>query len=63
WVGNASHGVPLPYNYWPERRWRDAFKRIGLTPSIWLSNLKLYPPPAAWLFDRSLHFIARLELT
>ena len=63
WVGNAPHGIPLPYNYWPERRWRNAFKRIGLTPSVWLSKLELYPKPAAWVFDRSLHFIARLELT
>ncbi|MFQ6016988.1 MAG: class I SAM-dependent methyltransferase [Kiloniellaceae bacterium] len=63
WVGNAPHGIPLPYNYWPERRWRDAFKRIGLTPSVWLSELRLYPPPAAWFFNRSLHFIARLERT
>ncbi len=62
WVGNAPHGIPLPYNYWPERRWRDAFARIGLTPTAWLSKLGLYPPPAAWLFDRSLHFIARLDV-
>jgi SAM-dependent methyltransferase len=63
WVGNAPHGVPLPYNYWPERRWQDAFRRIGLTPTVWLGKLGLYPPPAAWLFDRSLHFIARLEFS
>jgi len=26
WTGsaNAPHGVVLPYNYWPERRWRAA---------------------------------------
>ena len=63
WVGNAPHGIPLPYNYWPERRWRDAFARIGLTPTVWLGKLGLYPPPAAWLFDRSLHFIAHLEFS
>lgn len=62
WVGNVSHGVPLPYNYWPERRWREAFARLGLTPRIWLARLNLYPVPARWLFDRSLHFIARLDL-
>ncbi len=61
WVGNAPHGIPLPYNYWPERRWREAFARHGLTPAIWLNKLGLYAAPATWLFDRSLHFIARLD--
>ncbi len=61
WVGNAPHGIPLPYNYWPERRWHEAFKRIGLLPAVWLNKLSLYPAPASWLFDRSLHFIARLD--
>ena len=61
WVGNAPHGIPLPYNYWPERRWHEAFARHGLTPSIWLNKLGLYAAPATWFFDRSLHFIARLD--
>ncbi len=61
WVGNAPHGIPLPYNYWPERRWQEAFARLGLTPAIWLNKLGLYPTPATWFFDRSLHFIARLD--
>ena len=61
WVGNAPHGIPLPYNYWPERRWREAFARLGLTPAIWLNKLGLYATPATWFFDRSLHFVARLD--
>ena len=61
WVGNAPHGIPLPYNYWPERRWREAFAELGFTPEIWLNKLGLYAAPANWLFDRSLHFIARLK--
>ena len=63
WVGNAPHGIPLPYNYWPERRWREAFAGLGLTPEVWLNKLDLYAAPANWLFDRSLHFIARLNPT
>ena len=63
WVGNAPHGIPLPYNYWPEHRWHRAFQELGLTPTEWRGKLGLYPPPASWLFDRSLHFIARLERT
>ena len=62
WVGNAPHGVALPYNYWPERRWREAFGRLGLKPVVWEKDLRLYPPPARFLFDRSLHFICRLDI-
>ena len=29
WVGNAPHGVVLPYNYWSERQWDDAFETAG----------------------------------
>jgi SAM-dependent methyltransferase len=61
WVGNARHHVVLPYNYWPESRWRAAFDALGLVPAVWKSSLALYPPPLGWVFDRSLHFVARLE--
>lgn len=61
WVGNAHHGVELPYNYWPERRWRESIEQLGLITIHWQGRLGLYPWPASWLFDRSLHFIARLD--
>jgi len=61
WVGNAHHGVVLPYNHWPERRWRESIDQLGLITIHWQSRLGLYPWPASWLFDRSLHFIARLD--
>ena len=35
YVGNAHHGVVLPYNYWPRRRWHDAFRDLGLTVRAW----------------------------
>jgi SAM-dependent methyltransferase len=60
-VGNARFGVALPYHYWTERRWRDAFHVLGLLPEVWRKRLGLYPPPASWIFDDSLHFIARLR--
>jgi SAM-dependent methyltransferase len=60
WVGNAHHGVALPYNYWPGDKWRDAFAAIGLAPERWNSRLGLYPFPASLIFDRNLHFVARL---
>lgn len=61
-VGNARHGVALPYNYWSQPRWFEAVDAIGLKILTWKTNLGLYPRPARWLFDRSLHFIARLDI-
>ncbi len=61
WVGNARHGVVLPYNYWPERRWRAAFDELSMTVSHWNQDVPLYPKWAAWAFTRKLHFIARLH--
>lgn len=60
WVGNARHGVVLPYNYWPRRRWLSAFGELGLGVESWASDVGLYPPPLSWAFGRSLHFVARL---
>jgi SAM-dependent methyltransferase len=61
WVGNAHHGVALPYNYWPERRWRDAFTELHLTITHWETRLGLYQFPANLVFERGLHFIAALK--
>jgi SAM-dependent methyltransferase len=60
-VGNARHGVPLPYHFWPPERWADAFATLGLAVTSWETHLGLYPRPARWVFERSLHFLARLE--
>jgi len=61
WVGNARHGVVLPYNYWTLQQWTDAFSKLGWRVVENRTRLGLYPPPASWVFERSLHFIARLE--
>lgn len=60
WVGNAHHGVVLPYNYWSEAQWREAFAELNLAIDFWTQRVPLYPLPASWLFQRRLHFIARL---
>jgi SAM-dependent methyltransferase len=60
-VGNARHGVTLPYNYWPKARWLAAFEQLGLTIEAWHSDLHLYPWWADWMFGRSLHFLARIS--
>ena len=61
WIGNARHGVALPYNYWPRSRWLATFRDLKLDIEEWRSKLGLYAPPAGWVFERSLHFLARLS--
>lgn len=60
WVGNAPHGVRLPYNYLSRREWDAAFARAGLRVDTWVPRLGLYVPPVSWVCDRDLHFVARL---
>ncbi|MGH7718640.1 MAG: methyltransferase domain-containing protein [Gemmatimonadaceae bacterium] len=60
-VGNARHGVALPYSYWPRRRWNEVFASLGLRVEHWEQGLGLYPPPASWLFGGSLQFLATLR--
>jgi SAM-dependent methyltransferase len=63
WVGNARHGVALPYNYWSQHDWLAAFRALELTTGMWKQALHLYPRPVRWAFERSLHFIARLDVS
>ena len=60
-VGNARYGVSLPYNYWSKQKWLQAFDALRMEVGSWTTQLKLYPWPASWLLDRSLHFVARLD--
>ena len=62
WVGNARHGVVLPYHYWTRDRWLAAFTELNLKVGLWRKDLELYARPASWVFERSLHFIARLDV-
>jgi SAM-dependent methyltransferase len=60
-VGNLRHGVALPGNYWGRAQWQHELQQAGLSPTLWKDSLHLYPWPATLLFDRSLHFVCRLE--
>lgn len=61
WIGNAGHGVRLPYNYLSERQWRRSCESLNLRITHWSGEVGLYPWPASLLFDRGLHFVACLE--
>ena len=60
-TGNRRHGVELPYNYWRREQWARAFNSIGAEVRDWNQQIHLYWWPASLLFDRSLHFVARLN--
>lgn len=61
WIGNARHGVSLPYSYWTKKQWLETFSFLDLEIEFYTPRLGLYPFPANMLFDRSLHFIATLK--
>ena len=63
WVGNASHGVALPYNYLSMQRWEEIWKSRGLQIRERRSRLKLYPIWARPLFETHMHFMVWLETT
>ena len=63
WVGNARYGVSLPYAYWTAEEWSGAYASRRLNVAENRVHLGLYPWPASMLFDRGLHFIAKLERT
>lgn len=58
YVGNAPHGVALPYTYLTPQQWQDAFAASSLRPENVRTELGIYPRWANPIFGRSLHFIA-----
>jgi len=61
-VGNARFGVRLPYNYWTHQQWQEAFRDLGIDVASWSQDLAIYPWPATLIFDRGLHFLAKLDI-
>jgi ubiquinone/menaquinone biosynthesis C-methylase UbiE len=60
WVGNAPHGVVLPYHYASRAQWDQWFAAAGLRVDVMRGDIPLYPPPASLIFGRGLHFVTRL---
>ena len=60
WFGNLGDGVPMPYNFLSRREWQGEFFKSHLELVTSNERLGLYLPPARWLFDRTLHFVAYL---
>ena len=60
-VGNRRHGVALPHVYWKKSKWQQEFEELPFVVAAWNERVGLYPKPAGLVFDRRLHFIARLD--
>ena len=60
WIGNARHGVPLPYLFWSQAQWRDAFAALDLGVEDVRRRFGIYPFPFGLLFEKRMHFICRL---
>jgi SAM-dependent methyltransferase len=60
WFGNLGDGVPMPYNFLNRTEWQGAFFKSRLETVSMNEKVDLYLPPARWLFDRHLHFVAYL---
>lgn len=61
YVGNAHHGVALPYTYWSLQQWSEAWRQLQVEPFEWTTEVDLYPWPLTLACDRSLHFVASLR--
>jgi SAM-dependent methyltransferase len=61
-LANERHGVVLRNNYWTRRQWDEAFAALGVEIRVRRTALGLYPWPASWIFGRSLHFVARIDV-
>jgi ubiquinone/menaquinone biosynthesis C-methylase UbiE len=61
WFGNAPSGIDCPRRYLSPSQWEDLFHQTRLSPKAMRSRLSLYPFAFRWLFERNMHFVARLE--
>lgn len=61
-VGNHGTGVAVPGVYWTRAQWAKLFRALPADVELYRGALGLYAWPISPVFDRSLHFIARLGL-
>ena len=62
-VGNARHGVSLPYNYLSAGQWAALRHDLNVRVTTEVTDLHLYPWPVDYVFGAGLHFAALWERT
>ena len=60
WVGNAPHEVASPCNYLSRAEWDALFRKAGLAPRSFTTDVPLYGFPLNAVCGRELHFVASL---
>ena len=60
WAAGVPQEPDAVGHYWTAGEWTLALQRVGIAIESWNTSLGLYPWPASALFDRSLHFVARM---
>lgn len=60
WVGNRQFGVGRDGAYLSAEEWDETLSAANLEIESSTSSLDLYPVPVKPLFERRLHFVARL---
>lgn len=61
WVGNRQYGVGRDGAYLSRSEWAELWSTVGLDVEILDEDLDLYPRPVKGVFERGLHFVARLR--
>jgi len=61
WVGNRQFGVGRDGEYRSRARWAELWAKLDLHVVTSDEHLDLYPTPVDLVFERHLHFVARLE--
>ena len=61
-IGNAPHGVALPYNYYTEEQWTQTLGACGLVEREVRERLGLYARWADAVFGRRLHFVGAFDI-
>jgi SAM-dependent methyltransferase len=63
YVGNARHGVSLPYNYLAAEKWAALRQALDVRVTTELNDLHLYPWPMDYIFGARLQFAALWQRT
>ncbi len=61
WVGNRQYGVGRDGAYLTRSEWAALWSTVGLDVEIVDEDLDLYPRSVKRVFERGLHFVARLR--
>lgn len=63
WLHNSGYAVYLPYNFLSKEDWIQLYKESKVVCETKVDKLNLYSQPFSYIFDSTLHFVARLAIS